>query len=297
MRVKETITLNDRQFEANMDPELMNSHMRHVLNIVLKIKLVQNGGMQINHGQCIYYQNHSPSSFELALERVVGSTQDYDGDIFMLEDWDRREWIGFCDFFESESTAFWTNRFYLSSSNPISYDDRQRLDNYYNDAAARRHFPEPVFNVQCRFRLQLTEDEHLANKVIDVYKISSSESGRRQFRADDQSYTLDSLEEHVHRIPSASFSTPTSETYTSQRTFLHEVGHALGLQHVGISAHIPGCYMSNDGDKICYGISYEHSHNIMGRGETLSWREALPWRTALGQLTNTRPDDLEVHQI
>ncbi|MBK7589257.1 MAG: hypothetical protein IPI22_13470 [Bacteroidetes bacterium] len=292
MIARRTITLNDRTFGATLDNTGMGLHNgSYDLTIILRIRLVENGDMNINPGSCEYYADHSPSQDELLLERVVGMHPDYDGRIFMLENWDQREWRGFCDFFANESTAFWTNRFTLSSSHAITVGDQERTDSYWASGFDRRHSQPPVTTINCKFLLELTTNPAFAHKTISVYKVSQLET-TSVFRSDDAHYTSGDLESQYRTIvdPNPAL----CGQFSSQRTFIHEVGHAIGLPHVGISARIPGCTQNDNGTKICYGNTLETSLNVMGRGEELSWREALPWRTAIAEMTHTSPDSWHV---
>ena len=62
MIARRTITLNDRTFGATLDNTGMGLHNgSYDLTIILRIRLVENGDMNINPGSCEYYADHSPS--------------------------------------------------------------------------------------------------------------------------------------------------------------------------------------------------------------------------------------------
>jgi hypothetical protein len=66
-----------------------------------------------------------------------------------------------------------------------------------------------------------------------------------------------------------------------QHTFIHEIGHALGLPHIAVMTHNAACPAANTNADACYGTVNEEQRDIMGFGQMLSLHEALPWQTRI----------------
>jgi uncharacterized delta-60 repeat protein len=79
----------------------------------------------------------------------------------------------------------------------------------------------------------------------------------------------------------------------------HEIGHTLGMPHIGVSVGTPECIASILGpdpdpniDPCYYGSTQEDSKNIMSRfGSKVSFVNALPWLLRLNEHTHTSPKD------
>lgn len=78
-----------------------------------------------------------------------------------------------------------------------------------------------------------------------------------------------------------------------QTTACHEVGHLLGLHHIGEVKSVKGCFLANSlpwsGANACYGSddpNPSHSNNIMGMGMEVTSANALPWQTEMCKYAN-----------
>ena len=97
---------------------------------------------------------------------------------------------------------------------------------------------------------------------------------------------------------------------SSNAVVAHEIGHALGLPHVGLMTAGSSCYRDMEGgtlDKIlhtlgltgydgnrdsCYkGESAADAQNVMGMGSTISLQNVNPWWLRIAQHTHTKPGD------
>jgi hypothetical protein len=64
----------------------------------------------------------------------------------------------------------------------------------------------------------------------------------------------------------------------------HELGHALGLDHILALKGDPQCKI-DDNAKRCYGETPEELLNIMGEGRDITLINSAPWRSHLGKFT------------
>jgi hypothetical protein len=75
-------------------------------------------------------------------------------------------------------------------------------------------------------------------------------------------------------------------------THYHEVGHLLGLGHVGHGGHTN---VHHDNSPKAYGVTMKEMMDVMGRGTVVHYWHALPWREAAATFTNTSKDDWQVY--
>jgi len=100
---------------------------------------------------------------------------------------------------------------------------------------------------------------------------------------------------------------------TRTLTITHEVGHALGLDHIGVLKKVPLCAMARAlnwsiggsdmpliggaNADVCYGQWHWNTSladDIMGMGPSFSDVDGLPWVWAMQQLRNRRDESWEV---
>ncbi len=298
MRIERTnIDLNGARFDAALDTGGVDAHTNAQLTITLKVFLRQNAGAP--------RRMIMPQMTSRVRRSTEGSASDLDGNQFVFDRFTPEHWNRFTTFYQSEGQDFWDGNFWLAP--PSSFDtsswgeglvDRPEDFGHTSTLAPHRAI-QP--NVDCHFRLELVDNSAHAHKTIDVYNIVSNltpeptvEGATRSFRADESHYDQTAIERAEH---SGTDIHTQQLVQTFQRTFLHEIGHAIGLDHVGVNMRIQGCFDA-DGHNItiCYGNTFGTRDNIMGAGETLSWHEALPWRRAMEVLTGTSRHAWEVHQ-
>lgn len=65
----------------------------------------------------------------------------------------------------------------------------------------------------------------------------------------------------------------------------HELGHALGLDHIKALKGDPRCKVDQNADR-CYGETVEELNNIMGGGRDITLLNSGPWRDQMGQITS-----------
>ena len=182
--------------------------------------------------------------------------------------WGPDEWENLKKKFKADSEKFWSGRFWLEPKAPYP----ELVYPFPGDAAPPRA-AHVQCNVYCQLIIDMLDSPADAHKTITIFKVPPG----RFFRADSATYGADKISEinpqvdqHGHPL--------------QQRTLFHEVGHALGLNHVGVDTHVtyaPGkvCIESDQADALCYtGPTDADTASIMGRGSVMTMREARPWQ-------------------
>lgn len=298
MRIERTnIDLNWAVFDAVLDTEGVDAHTNARLTITLKVFLRQNAGAP--------RRMILPQMTSRIRRGTEGSARDTDGNQFVFDRFTPEQWNHFTSFYQSVGQEFWDGNFWLGV--PDSFDTSawgSGLEDRpvgFGHASTLAPYRVVRPNIDCHFRLELVDNSAHAHKTIDVYNIVSGltpeptvPGATRGFRADDEHYDLTSIE----RVEHSGTDVQTGQLLqTFQRTFLHEIGHAIGLEHVGVNMRIVGCFDADDHNiTICYGNNLASRDNIMGGGESFSWHEALPWRRAMEVLTGVSRHSWEVHQ-
>jgi hypothetical protein len=195
-------------------------------------------------------------------QRAPGPTTDSDGAAFTAIAWDDKSWAVWKKRFQREAQAFWHGRYWLKT--PTYYKGLQ-----YPLTGA---MPTHRCNVWCRFKLDLAASAAGAHKTIEVVRLAPMKKGGTDpttFRSDADDYTNWDL---------ASSGYTFGKRVYHQRTFIHEIGHALGLPHIGVLTESTQCAAVTDKNTdVCYGVTNAERREVMGYGEALTAREARPW--------------------
>ncbi len=197
----------------------------------------------------------------------TGTRPDHDKKPRKIVKWTPGEWANWTEAYRSTGEKFWDRNFAL-------YNDFMLFLNRRADWTYRAH-------VLCRFRLKLVKESE-AHHRINVVKLDPSETF---FRSDSANYdNLDMNSEKTRQLSDG--------TWVEQRAHIHEIGHILGLRHVGYGkAHCP--HGSNSGKTMCYGKADKDRLNIMGNGMALSKDNAMPWRLAVAEMTGKGTKDVK----
>jgi hypothetical protein len=209
---------------------------------------------------------------------------------FMYDRWSDEAWNFFLLSLELQANQVWDRKlwFTLNKFKVFTPEFQKVKDNFLITKDDKNLKGEPVMAlfsrpIACRFNLQLVTDTGNPHHQIDVFyikptgttKISNTSMGSTSSVMDFYDYLL--------------------YEGTAQSAIAHEVGHILGLPHIGVSTGNEDCILAlknnpNVGGnaKICYfakGAGEEVTNNIMGIGTRVDARNADPWQKALLAMT------------
>lgn len=212
------------------------------------------------------------------LQQVAGGTvNDADNRSFTTAAWNQRVWQEWTARYQREAQAFWSGKYWLKT--PVDNDDLIFTQNPGNIRWR--------CNVWCRFRLELATSAGTAHKTIQVANIvlpRGSHPTAGTFRSHETLYDQYDLGYGVYtRTDGAGHA---REYY--QRTFVHEVGHALGLPHIGQMTHNAQCTADSSSPQgtnsdSCYGTVHSERRDVMGFGERRSLHDGTPWQNRIGR--------------
>lgn len=132
-------------------------------------------------------------------------------------------------------------------------------------------------NLYCKFDLKQVSQEVDAHYTIAVVRVQDHE----KFRSDSALYRSTEIVPE-HRIPHST---------VKFWAHFHEVGHLLGLEHVGWTGH----RNTSDTDDRAYGVTLQDKTDVMGKGSQRHSWHALPWQQAAAEFTSTPAKDWTVH--
>jgi hypothetical protein len=209
--------------------------------------------------------------------RKYSQYPDSDKKSFLVKDWQAGEWQNFVSGFVGQAMA-WNRKFCL-----MPPDDFPYFDIYQGKAQYRP-------NVVCEFGLNLFYSPTAAHKTIEVVNLNVSAAGA--YRSDSGTYSSDDTSPST--VPATT--TPGGTQNYTQPTVTHEVGHALGLPHIGVSrglmhcnlaviyqkystGTLPALYTGGSNSNACYGDNAGpgDAANIMGFGDKFAQENAKPW--------------------
>ncbi len=249
-----------------------------VFDVILRIPEVTSVG---NRG--------TAPNIELIIKLKIGLVQDNTGTAggsdrswgeagYRFAPWPDSEWESFRRAFLRRA-RFWDNRFWLVLSEhgrrSREYIDVEKDMSMIEVFDAVRKFVCP-FVVSCRFLPIITHTGDAHYTLNASYIVDSS--GNPVPAREGSRYILRS---NALNIDSGDINAP---------TIAHEIGHRLGMPHIGETTHNPACITGEDYDFNAHACYTTEDHvldsNILGGGEEIDWRNAYPWRAALRAITD-----------
>jgi hypothetical protein len=168
----------------------------------------------------------------------------------------------------SGAQRYWNGVFWLRT--PKRYTG---LD--YPDSAATHRC-----NLFCRFELEEAVRESDAHYTIAVVRAQDGED----FRSNSRLYSQNDINSE-RLIP-----TSTVKFWTH----FHEVGHLLGLGHVGTGGKRN---VHHDNSPTAYGVTKEEMEDVMGKGSVRHDWHALPWQQAAEEFTGVKAAEWQVFKL
>lgn len=196
-----------------------------------------------------------------------GTHPDTDATQRKIQKWAPGEFERYTKRLVTEAARFWNGVFWLKT--PDRYDG---LD--WPDTSPTHHC-----NIYCRFELEQVSTEAEGHYTIAVVRAEDSEN----FRSNSRLYSQKDINSES-LIPNST---------TKFWTHYHEVGHLLGLGHVG---HDGVTNVHGDNSVSAYGVSKAEMQDVMGKGSVRHNWHALPWQEAAETFTGIAKADWKVHQ-
>lgn len=239
-----------------------------------------------------------PATYELDLQLWIKFTQinpsggnfwtlDADGNPFFIRPWKSKDWNNFIDA-ASQQADLWNNKFWLKPPNSVT-----ELDIFdMNNGLWMRPY------IKCTLTTYFGEvpgsfGRRSPHRVVEVANVDPSKYlNPGSFRSHALLYSENDATPKVFTVPD---NLKVNHTFT-QPTMTHEIGHALGLQHIGVLRKTAFCKVAELNDHAgnplqntlfgggwnaayCYGYSEnaDMADNIMGYGQKFSADDAKPW--------------------
>jgi hypothetical protein len=201
------------------------------------------------------------------LDQDVGGTTVTDGRglTWTAKPWTPGDWMRFKQSFQSQGHRAWDRRFWLRT--PFGYRPLE-TDGY-------RH------HINCRFQLDVVASAAAASRVVKVIQLgrTSNPGGFSSWGSQEGGHLTNFDTMRLPYLENGRF-------YT-QRTLEHELGHMLGLDHIGTVSGVSSCTPDNQAAEACYCANPNDCGDMMGMGHRVSVKDAVPWLNRIEQHTQT----------
>ncbi len=215
---------------------------------------------------------------------------------FSYGTWPADQWETFRTRFTSGAN-FWDSKFWLVlSQDKVSSAEYSTIEKelaVLENAPSRETLQQKYVyrrNIRCRFNLQIVSTEGAAHKILDcLYIVDGSNQPTTDL--------------YIHRSDAATIDVGDVHERGGFNCISHEVGHMLGLPHIGVvTEHAPciAVLSTSDGPNsdVCYnGDNKTYTNNVMGRGSLLTYLQSLPWRKAFETMSGVPFTHYIVHLI
>jgi hypothetical protein len=258
MAIKADVTGTD--FDSELRTTMVNSQVNAELTIVLRVFLQK---VDTKTAGLLYPEFHDSSDPNPAKK-------------FDIRDWDakgkhstgyRGEYADFTNRYQREGQGFWTGKYWLQTP-----DDFADLD-WPASPGPATHRP----NVYCKFRLELVNSAAgKPHKTIQLIRLDRVHGQSTTFRSDDSHY--DNFDLQTADYNNIVDNNGKKHNF-HQKSFVHEIGHALGLAHIGVLLNNAAAVAAPN-SPAAYGfgtLSKNDAANVMGYGMTLTAIDAQPW--------------------
>jgi hypothetical protein len=212
----------------------------------------------------VYFQKIDPASGK---KGVYGDADDKTGHPSKrkIQKWAPHEFESFKKKLLEGAQRFWSGSFWLKT--PKVYSGLDWPDDH----------PTHRCNLYCK--LELSEANAAdAHYTIAVVRAQDGET----FRSHSRLYSQHDIDPET-LIPHST---------TKFWTHYHEVGHLLGLGHVGYQGHHN---LHHNNQPAAYGVTLQDQQDVMGKGSVRHGWHAGPWQEAAAALTSTPREHWTVH--